>query len=476
MILMCSTTQYVVGTGNRKGLLCRECVDGYGPGVFSLDLKCANCSKMSTGTAIILYLLIKTIPITLLFACVAMFHINITSGPLLGYMIFCQFYVWGTKVYTFIVDYILLNSDKALTLLEFTSLTLCDFWNLNFFTLLIPPFCISKVLTTAHLELLDLYSPIYLLMLFVFTCIIIEHYPHKTIIQKLWKPFNILISKINHKQVGKDSVVHAFATVILLSSATNLYILAILSKETFILSYFANGTCQRYKDTVYIDSSVTYYSHRHVIYICIAVIPCIFLVIIPSILLFVYPTRLYRFSSRFISARKRLAITAFTEALNNSFKDSLNGTHDYRALAGLVLITFPVGVIINFTVWKIMLYLHSYNRSLINAHICFGSSFLIASVRPCKSKLANLSLSYHLMMMGVLGITCYLWSNDLSTGTKVLKYTIIIIPLISHLLVLAWLIRSIIRCIYSRWVYKIIYINTNTYASLPAESDATIKY
>ena len=225
-----------------------------------------------------------------------------------------------------------------------------------------------------------------------------------------------------------------------------------------LLSYFANGTCQRYKDTVYIDSSVTYYSHRHVIYICIAVIPCIFLVIIPSILLSVYPTRLYRFSSRFVSARKRLAITAFTEALNNSFKDGLNGTHDYRVLAGLVLITFPVGVIINFTVWKIMLYL---NRSLINAHICFGSSFLIASVRPCKSKLANLSLSYHLMMMGVLGITCYLWSNDLSTGTKVLKYTIIIIPLISHLLVLAWLIRSIIRCIYSRWVYKIIYINTN---------------
>ena len=134
------------------------------------------------------------------------------ASPLLGYMIFCQFYVWGTEVYTFI----LLNSDKALTLLGFTSLTLCDFWNLNFFTLLIPPFCISKVITTAHLELLDLYSysPIYLLMLFVFTCIIIEHYPHKTIIQKLWKPFNILISKINHKQVGKDSVVHAFATVI----------------------------------------------------------------------------------------------------------------------------------------------------------------------------------------------------------------------------------------------------------------------
>ena len=82
--------------------------------------------------------------------------------------------------------------------------------------------------------------------------------------------------------------------------------------------------------------------------------------------------------------------------------------------------------------------MHSYNRSLIHAHICFRSSFLIASVRPCKSKLGNLSLSYHLMMMGVLGITWYLWNNDLSTGTEVLEYTFIIIPLNSHLLVIAW--------------------------------------
>ena len=86
MILTCSTTQYVVGTTEKVCCAVSVYIDGYGPGVFSLDLKCANCSKMSTGTAIILYLLIKTIPITLLFACVAMFHINITSGPLLGYM------------------------------------------------------------------------------------------------------------------------------------------------------------------------------------------------------------------------------------------------------------------------------------------------------------------------------------------------------------------------------------------------------
>ena len=122
-------------------------------------------------------------------------------------------------IYTFTADYIF--SNRALMLLLTNFVRFLEFKFLHTFD--------STFL--CHLELLDLCSPIYLLMLFVFTCIIIEHYSHKMIIQKLWKPFNILISKTNHKQVGNDSDVHAFATVILLSSATTVNI---YSKETSI--------------------------------------------------------------------------------------------------------------------------------------------------------------------------------------------------------------------------------------------------
>ena len=55
--------------------------------------------------------------------------------------------------------------------------------------------------------------------------------------------------------------------------------------------------------------------------------------LLPSLLLCVYPTRMYRYLSRFVSSRKRLAITAFVEALHNCFKD---GTRDYRMLAGFL--------------------------------------------------------------------------------------------------------------------------------------------
>ena len=78
------------GPYNRKGLLCGRCIDGYGPTAHILDLRCANCSKLPEYYAIPLYLILELLPITLLFTCVTLFNFNITSGPLLGYIIFCQ--------------------------------------------------------------------------------------------------------------------------------------------------------------------------------------------------------------------------------------------------------------------------------------------------------------------------------------------------------------------------------------------------
>ena len=120
---------------------------------------------------------------------------------------------------------------------------------------------------------------------------------------------------------------------------------------------------------------VTYDSNHRLIYVCIALIPCILVVFIPSILLFLYPTSIYRDASRLISPRKRLAITVFVETLNSCFKDGLNGTIDYRAVAGLLLILVPFEAMINVLVWK-TLFNHSDSRVLILAYICFASSLL----------------------------------------------------------------------------------------------------
>ena len=43
------------GPENRNGVLCGQCIDGYGPAV---NKECSSCSKMSTANAIFLYIIL----------------------------------------------------------------------------------------------------------------------------------------------------------------------------------------------------------------------------------------------------------------------------------------------------------------------------------------------------------------------------------------------------------------------------------
>ena len=48
---------YMCGPMNRKGLLCKDCIDGFGPSVTSLGYQCSNCTD--TWYGIPLYLAVE---------------------------------------------------------------------------------------------------------------------------------------------------------------------------------------------------------------------------------------------------------------------------------------------------------------------------------------------------------------------------------------------------------------------------------
>ena len=110
--------EVMCGPYNRRGLLCGECKDGYGPAYSSFDLTCANCSSVWSGYTI--YLLLQLVPSTLMFVSFVVCRFNIMSGPLLGYVLFCQI---SQRVVTyghhFIYEYI--QSHNSKTLREFIS-------------------------------------------------------------------------------------------------------------------------------------------------------------------------------------------------------------------------------------------------------------------------------------------------------------------------------------------------------------------
>ena len=116
------------GTYNRKGFQCAECIDGYGPAVYSLDRACSDCSKSSVVSGICLYFVVASLPITVFFIRVPL---NITSGPMLGYVLFCQGFAVAIEHY--INTYFYIESSISTPLRQFLKLffVLFETWNMR---------------------------------------------------------------------------------------------------------------------------------------------------------------------------------------------------------------------------------------------------------------------------------------------------------------------------------------------------------
>ena len=266
------------------------------------------------------------------------------------------------------------------------------------------------------------------------------------IIHILWKPFSIILNKTNTTAVTGDAVIQAFASFILLSYFTVFYVLLTVSLTCIKVKKIHGSSSENSKHILYFDPTIKCLSSEHIKYIFIALVPFIFLTLIPSVILTLYPTRIYsRYISRCLSARKRLAITTFAEALHSCFKDGLNGTRDYRSLAGL----FMMVPIINYLIIMKTLVIIGYSSDLAAAFFMISSSLLVAHVRPYRSWVATFSISFNVFVIGIICIAHYLWRFQLSVSTHTLELTFIIISLLPHIVVLVWAGYKVICCINS---------------------------
>ena len=425
--------EVMCGPYNRRGLLCGECKDGYGPAVYSFDLKCAICSNIWSKYAISLYFFLQFVPATLIFICFVLFRFNITSGPLLGYVLFCQITSSSiTYHYYYLCDYILYHVSSSLRVLFVISLTLSQFWSLQFLKAIIPPFCISEKLTGIHVNMLNLVPAIYPLVLVIISCILMElHARNYRIVGILWKPFKIILSKANIRPVTSDAVFHAFASFIFLSNTSVL----LATVQVLHVVYIHNSTGFLQKNVFYIDPTLEWNSHKSIPYVFTTAFVCTCITLIPSLLLCIYPTRLYRYLSRFLSARKQLAITAFAEALHSCFKDGLNGTRDYRALAGSTLFFALVFCVSSYSILTHILGYrtpHIVKTVMLMILVC-----IVAYVKPCKSAVANISLSFHMTLLGIFTCITYLWES-MTVETYTLELILIVSFLSPQILIALW--------------------------------------
>ena len=117
---------------------------------------------------------VSSVPKTLIFLFFVVFRFNITSGPLLGYVLLQTTIAAITYRRFFISDDILYHVTSFPRILLDLSLTVSQFWSLHFLKAIIPPFCVSERLTGIHVNILKFVPAIYPLVLVIISRIPIE--------------------------------------------------------------------------------------------------------------------------------------------------------------------------------------------------------------------------------------------------------------------------------------------------------------
>ena len=434
---------------NRRGFLCGECIDGYGPSPFYSDF-CANCSDLNLVAAICLYLFLTLFPTTLFFFIVLVFHLNVTTGPLLGYILFCQAHVITLADQFYLISSIELYLPSPLLFIFHSSLFLSGIWSLKFFQFIAPPICISSKMTGIHVQMLSFITPIFLLFLFVITYFIMDcNMQHTARLPRSVKLISTYFTKLKHKINANNSVIHAFATFIFLSMAGIIY-------ETFAMTagnsvHNVNGSIAI--TLLYRDPTIISNSDVHLLYMICPLVLLFLLVLCPSLLLCIYPTRVYERLSRHVSPRKRLVFKIFAESFQSCFKDGLDGTFDYRMIpSAIILISVLFATLLSYVPIALPISLGDLdgNNNIIVRFFCVSLSLIISFLQPCKSFIMNRSLSFHTTLLGFLGILLGMWIENVILNTKAVAIAFAILPVFPHTVIMMWGTYKIICRVESR--------------------------
>ena len=228
--------EVMCGRLNRTGLLCSHCKPGLGPAVLSYKLLCLECLSSPYGW--LLYIFLACFPTTVFFFIVITFQVHATSAPMNFVVFLCQYLsVNINRITPFQID-----DSKLFGFLT----TSYGVWNLEFFRYFIPPFCVSNNLTTVHVLALEYVVALFPLLLIVLTYICIElHAKDSKLIVCMWRLFNVCFARLRRRWDPRATIIHAFATFLLLSYTKLLFVSFVLLVGVLlhVLDMITTGEC-----------------------------------------------------------------------------------------------------------------------------------------------------------------------------------------------------------------------------------------
>ena len=371
---------YMCGSMNRKGRVCSQCIDGYGPSIISFGSVCSNCTDAWYGVP--LYLFLEFFPITVFYIIILLFRINVTSAPMVGFVFFSQL---GVSTYTFYAGIALFKSSTAFNFHTVLT-TFYGFWNLDFFRYILPPFCASPNVKLIHITFLNYTSAFYPLCLICITWICIElHFRHFKPIVWVWSKLTRCCSKYFNTPLDySNSLVHVFATFFSsLNYAKLVFTSFILLKTTSVLIMSNSSLCTH--QLAEADPSIGYFSKEHLPFATVSIFILLFVVLPPTLLLTLYPIKVFR-SLLFkfhLSPRTIVSLNIFVEKYYSSYRNGIDGGRDMRSMVSMyfllrLLTKFILAVTLLRAVFIFLAILYG------------GCCLMIALVRPYKKAYMNI--------------------------------------------------------------------------------------
>ena len=405
---------YMCRPMNRKGHLCRECIDGFGPSFTSFGYECSNCTN---SFGIPLFVLIEFVPLTVLYLIILVFQVNLTTSPMTCFIYYSQLLISATNIGP--------NSELSKLIFEakgfrpiFALLPVYGMWNLDFFRYAVSPFCISSKLTIIHIILIGYMSVIYPLCLIVITWICVEvHGRNFRPLVWLWRPFHRCFVKLRREWDTKSDIIDVFCTFLLLSYNKLVFQSLNLVWCQTLLKASNSGNLQS-TTVARFDSHLTC-GHNKSILLDVLVGVILFVSILPTLLLILYPIKCFRTCL----SRRRLDLTAtnmFVEKFHSCYRDGLDGGRDMRSCSGFYfLLRFaPLAGMVMYETLHISLW------SIISAMytVCAIS---IALIKPYKKNYMNISDT---LLLSLIAILCHLITSDGKIPLGPYKFVIVFLP------------------------------------------------
>ena len=189
-----------------------------------------------------------------------------------------------------------------------------------------PSFCVSDQLTPIQVISLEYVVAFYPLLLIVTTYICVELYVRDCrLIVWLWRPFSRCLAFVLRGRKLEFSLVHAFASFLLLSYSKILFVSFQLLSATTLRNTYGQMVGPA---MVFYDASIGYFSTPHLPFALLAICVLCAFVVLPALVLLLYPTRAFQRSLGCCRVRW-LALHAFADTFNGYYK---NGTETISIL------------------------------------------------------------------------------------------------------------------------------------------------